>query len=289
MSENTQDNLLVDDAVKAEQQIAPENDTVAEEFFSQLDKQVMGETLDEQPLETAQPQQITSPQGNPEAEQQSTQGVDNLEKRYSDSSREAKRLNTRLNEIEPYMPLLNAMKEDPNLISHVRGYFEGGGSAPKSVKEQLGLDEDFVFDYDDALSDPASSSAKLFNATVDGVVQRRLGDFARKQSETSRIASEENEFKNKFRISEDKYVDLMDYAKTHKLTLEDVYYLKNRDNRDTQVAEGAKQEVINQMKNVRQMPTSIASAGNTQREEKSIDDSVFDKLLSEGTGLDKLM
>jgi len=81
----------------------------------------------------------------------------------------------------------------------------------------------------------------------------------------------------------------MDYAKTHKLTLEDVYYLKNRDNRDTQVAEGAKQEVINQMKNVRQMPTSIASAGNTQREEKSIDDSVFDKLLSEGTGLDKLM
>ena len=290
MSENTQDNLLVDDAVKAEQQIAPENDTVAEEFFSQLDKQVMGETLDEQPLETqAQPQQITSPQGNPEAEQQSTQNVDNLEKRYSDSSREAKRLNNRLNDLEPYMPLLNAMKEDPNLISHVRGYFEGGGSAPKSVKEQLGLDEDFVFDYDDALSDPASSSAKLFNATVDGVVQRRLGDFARKQSETSRIASEENEFKNKFRISEDKYVDLMDYAKTHKLTLEDVYYLKNRDNRDTQVAEGAKQEVINQMKNVRQMPTSIASAGNTQREEKSIDDSVFDKLLSEGTGLDKLM
>ena len=289
MSENTQDNLLVDDAERAEQQIAPENDAVAEEFFSQLDKQVMGETLDEQPLETAQPQQTTSHQENPVAEQQSTQNVDNLEKRYSDSSREAKRLNTRLNELEPYMPLLNAMKEDPNLISHVRGYFEGGGSAPKGIKEQLGLDEDFVFDYDDALSDPASSSAKLFNATVDGVVQRRLGDFAKKQSETSRRANQESAFKAKYDISDGAYTDLMDFAKGHTLTLEDVYYLKNRDNRDSQVANSTRQEVINQMKNVRQMPTSVASAGNTQREEKSVDDAVFDKLLSQGTGLDKLM
>ena len=290
MSENTQqDNLLEDDAIKQSNPVTPQNDTVAEEFFSELDKQVMGETL-EQPLETqAQPQQTTSLQGNPEAEQQSTQGVDNLEKRYSDSSREAKRLNNQLQELEPYMPLLNAMKEDPNLISHVRGYFEGGGSAPKSVKEQLGLDEDFVFDYDDALSDPASSSAKLFNATVDGVVQRRLGDFARKQSEQSRRASEEGTFKSKYNVSEEDYKDLMDYAKKHTLTLEDVYYLKNRDNRDSQVANNTRQEVINQMKNVRQMPTSVASAGNTQREEKSVDDAVFDKLLSEGTGLADLM
>jgi len=291
MSENTQDNLLVDDAERAEQQIAPEDNAVAEEFFSQLDKQVMGETL-EQPLETqAQPQQTTSPQENPEVEQQANPEMDvaNLEKRYSDSSREAKRLNNQLQELEPYMPLLNAMKEDPNLITHVRGYFEGGGSAPKGIKEQLGLDEDFVFDYDDALSDPNSSSAKLFNATVDGVVQRRLEDFARKQSETSRRASEESTFKSKYNISDGDYSDLMDYAKKHTLTLEDVYYLKNRDNRDTQVAEGARQEVIQQMKNVRQMPTSVASAGNTQREEKSVDDAVFDKLLSQGTGLDKLM
>ena len=287
MNEN-KDNLLVDDAERAEQQVAPEDNTVAEEFFSQLDKQVMGETL-EQPIETEAQEQTTSSQGNPEIEQQSTQDVDNLEKRYSDSSREAKRLNTRLRELEPYMPLLDAMKADPNLISHVRGYFEGGGSAPKSVKEQLGLDEDFMFDYDDALSDPNSESAKLFNATVDGVVQRRLNDFARQQSEQSRKASEESNFKQKFNVSEGDYADLMDYAKSHKLTLEDVYYLKNRDNRDTQVANNTREEVIQQMKNVRQMPTSIASSGNAQREEKSVDDAVFDKLLSQGTGLDELM
>ena len=289
MSENTQDNLLIDDAERAEQEVAPiENDTVAEDFFSQLDKQVMGDVIS-QPIEEAQEQQTTSPEGNPEVEQESTQEVDNLEKRYSDSSREAKRLNSQLKEIEPYMPLLNAMKEDPNLISHVRNYFEGGGSAPTSIKEQLGVDENFVFDYDEALSDPSSTSAKLFNATVDGVVQRRLGDFAKQQSMQSQKASQEAAFKQKHDVSEEDYNDLMDYAKSHKLTLEDVYYLKNRDNRDAKIAEDARQEVANQMKNVRQMPTSVASVGNAQKEEKSMDDVVFDKLLSQGAGLDELM
>mgnify|MGYP003133721087 CR=1 FL=1 len=284
---NTTDNLLEDDAVKAENSVTPQDDTVAEDFFSQLDKQVMGETLD-QPIQ-AQQEQV--PQQEPVQEQQAQPEMDvaNLEKRYSDSSREAKRLNTRLNDLEPYMPLLNAMKEDPNLVSHVRGYFEGGGSAPKSVKEQLGLDEDFMFDYDEAMSDPASQSAKLFNATVDGVVQRRLGDFAKQQSMQSRKASEESNFKAKYDVSEEDYEDLMDYAKSHKLTLEDVYYLKNRGNRDKVVANNTRNEVIQQMKNVRQMPTSVASAGNTQVEDKSLDDAVFDKLLSQGAGLDKLM
>ena len=287
--DNNKDNLLVDDAQRAESNnVTPtENDTVAEDFFSQLDRQVMGEVV-EQPDVEAQVEQ-TTPNQDPVAERNAEVNSVDWEKRYSDSSREAKRLNNQLQDLEPYMPLLNAMKEDPNLITHVRGYFEGGGSAPKSVKEQLGLDEDFVFDYDDALSDPNSQSAKLFNATVDGVVQRRLGDFARKQSEQSRRASEETAFKSQYNVSEEDYKDLMDYAKSHRLTLEDVYYLKNRNNRDQEVANNTRNEVIQQMKNVRQMPTSVASSGNAQREEKSVDDAVFDKLLSEGTGLDKLM
>ena len=287
--DNNKDNLLVDDAQRAESNnVTPtENDTVAEDFFSQLDRQVMGEVV-EQPDVEAQVEQ-TTPNQDPVAERNAEVNSVDWEKRYSDSSREAKRLNNQLQDLEPYMPLLNAMKEDPNLISHVRGYFEGGGSAPVSVKERLGLDEDFVFDYDDALSDPNSQSAKLFNATVDGVVQRRLGDFARKQSEQSRRASEETAFKSKYNVSEEDYNDLMDYAKSHRLTLEDVYYLKNRNNRDQEVANNTRNEVIQQMKNVRQMPTSVASSGNAQREEKSVDDAVFDKLLSEGTGLDKLM
>ena len=288
MSETNQDNLLVDDSEKVDTAVAPDDSQAAEDFFSQLDRQVMGDAI-VQPKE-AQPQQTTSQVENPVEEQMpASEDADNLEKRYSDSSREAKRLNHRLKEIEPYMPILDAMKEDPNLISHVRGYFEGGGSAPTNIKEQLGLDEDFVFDYDDALSQPDSSSAKLFNATVDGVVQRRLSDFARQQSEKSRKTSEEQAFKSKFDIKEEDYDDLMDYAKSHRLTLEDVYYLKNKGTRDDKVAGNAREEVIQQMKNVRSMPTSVASSGNTPKEDKSVDDVVFDKLLNTGTGLADLM
>jgi len=288
MSELKQDNLLADDSEKVDTAVAPDDSQAAEDFFSQLDRQVMGDAI-VQPNQ-AQPQQTTSQVENPVEEQMpASEDADNLEKRYSDSSREAKRLNTRLKEIEPYMPILDAMKEDPNLISHVRGYFEGGGSAPTNIKEQLGLDEDFVFDYDDALSQPDSSSAKLFNATVDGVVQRRLSDFARNQSEQSRKTSEEQAFKSKFNIKEEDYDDLMDYAKSHRLTLEDVYYLKNKGTRDDKVAGNAREEVIQQMKNVRSMPTSVASSGNTPKEDKSVDDVVFDKLLNTGTGLADLM
>ena len=290
MSEQKQDNLLADDSEKVDTAVAPDDSQAAEDFFSQLDRQVMGDAI-VQPKE-AQPQQTTSQQENPAVEQpvaSEESDVANLEKRYSDSSREAKRLNNRLKEIEPYMPILDAMKEDPNLISHVRGYFEGGGTAPTNIKEQLGLDEDFVFDYDEALTDPNSSSSKLFNATVDGVVQRRLSDFAQKQSEQSRRATEEQSFKSKFDISQDDYKDLMDYAKSHRLTLEDVYYLKNKESRDDKVAGNARDEVIQQMKNVRSMPTSVASSGNTPKEEKSVDDMVFDKLLNTGTGLADLM
>ena len=288
MSELKQDNLLADDSEKVDTAVAPDDSQAAEDFFSQLDRQVMGDAI-VQPNQ-AQPQQTTSQVENPVEEQMpASEDADNLEKRYSDSSREAKRLNTRLKEIEPYMPILDAMKEDPNLISHVRGYFEGGGSAPTNIKEQLGLDEDFMFDYDEALSKPDSSSAKLFNATVDGVVQRRLSDFARNQSEQSRKTSEEQAFKSKFNIKEEDYDDLMDYAKSHRLTLEDVYYLKNKGTRDDKVAGNAREEVIQQMKNVRSMPTSVASSGNTPKEDKSVDDVVFDKLLNTGTGLADLM
>jgi hypothetical protein len=100
-------------------------------------------------------------------------------KRYEDSSKEARNLNDRLNEIEPYTPLLDAMKKDPNLVTHVRGYFEGVGSTPSNLKERIGItDEDFVFDYDEGIEQPNSDSGRLLSVTIDGVVEKRFGEFA---------------------------------------------------------------------------------------------------------------
>jgi len=267
-------------------------ETGNEDFFDQLDRQVMGSALEGESNEQSSPTQVeqtTSQQENPVA----TEGVDsnyeNLEKRYSDSSREAKRLNTRIKELEPYLPVLDAMKEDPNLVSHVRDYFEGGGSAPKDLKSQLGIDEDFMFDYDDAISNPGSDSAKLFQATVDGVVQRRISEFANEQSTKNAKIADERKFRETYDVNDNDYNELVDFAKGHKLTLEDVYFLKNRENRDQTVAENARKEQVEQMKNARNgTPQSIASVGNESRTEQSLDDQVFDKLLGVGERLDKI-
>ena len=265
--------------------LPPETDTQKitkqDDFFDQLDRQVMGSALSE-PSESHPKQQVetTSPQENP---QNAEVDYDQLEKRYSDSSREAKRLNTRLKESEPYLPVLEAMKEDPNLVSHVRGYFEGGGSAPKSLKEELNLGEDFMFDYDDAVSDPNSDSAKLFQATVDGVVQKRIRQFSDEQSRQNQKLADEQDFRAKYQLTDGDYDDLVEFAKQKKLTLEDVYYLKNRESRDKSIADNVRQEQVQQYDRVRQgTPQSIASVGNEVREETSLDDQVFDQLLGVG-------
>tara|TARA_R100000656_G_scaffold52054_2_gene41567 strand:+ start:1671 stop:2546 length:876 start_codon:yes stop_codon:yes gene_type:complete len=290
MSEQQTDNLLADDDQKQEAPVV--DDSLAEDFFAQLDRQVMGDSLKPETQE-----QTTSQVENPvvshvaeeTVESDNTDNVATLEKRYSDSSREAKRLNNRLTEVEPYLPILDAMREDPNLVSHVRGYFEGGGTAPVSMKEKLGLDEDFVFDYDDAISTPNSDSAQLFNATIDGVVQKRLGEFAQNQTAKTRRLNEQSAFRTKHDMQDAEYDDLLDYAKSHKLSMEDIYYLKNRTDTNRRVAEQAKTEVVEQMRNVRSMPQSVAAAGNSQPIQQSDDDLVFDALLKEGAGLDALM
>ena len=145
------------------------------DFFAELDSSVNGGIIDSEYSQSTSQDLGDNTPASPSGVQQQSDS-DALQKRYSDSSREAKRLNGKLNELEPYMPILDAMREDPNLIQHVRNYFEGGGQAPESMSQNMELPEDFQFDPDDAFTDPKSDSAKVFGATVDGIVQRRLNN-----------------------------------------------------------------------------------------------------------------
>ena len=210
-------------------------------------------------------------------------GEHNWEKRYADSSVEARKLNTELKELEPYVPILNAMKQDPNLITHVRDYFEGGGKPPKSVKEQLGLDEDFIFDPDEAVSDGDSSSAKVLQSVIDGAVQRKLAGFAENQQKVAENKNTENSFKKQHNMSNEEWNEFIDYSKSRTLSLDDIYFLKNRDSRDSQVANSTRQEMKDQMQRVRNKPQSAARAGSQGTQQKSGDDNIFDSIL----GIDK--
>ena len=262
-------------------------------FFEALDTQVNGGIIDTPPsteqttsqeLENAG-QQFFREQQEKESPAEGQADVENLQKRYSDSSREAKRLNGKLSEIEPYMPILDAMREDPNLITHVRNYFEGGGQAPVSMKERLQLDEDFVFDPDEAMSKPDSDSARVLGATIDGVVQKRLNDTLAKQRNENQRLTKESEFRTKYNLSEEQWTTFVNFAKNKTLQLDDIYYLMNRGQREKQIAQNANQEVTNQMRKVQERPQSLASTGSAQEPQKSPDDSVFEEIL----GIDKTL
>lgn len=259
----------------------------SEDFFESLDNQVNGGILDE----PSQPTSVQSgnTQSSPNVEVQNEvpdSNLDTLQKRYSDSSREAKRLNSKLKELEPYMPILDAMREDPNLISHVRNYFEGGGQTPETLNQQLNLDEDFVFDADEAFSKPDSDSAKVLGATIDGVVQRRLSNVLQSQKQENAKMAKETQFKQKMNMSDEQWSQFTDFAKSKSLELEDIYYLMNRKNRDEQIADSARQEIHNKMREVQQQPTTIATQGSVAVE-KSSDDKVFDTILGSGSELEK--
>ena len=179
MTMNDTDNLEKALAVDAPPPSPEENSPTAEDFFGALDRQVNGgilEPADE--AATADNQNLSSATSQSSA--QTDEGSHNWEKRYKDSSSEAQRINSRLKEIEPYTPILDAMRKDPNLITHVQNYFSGDAKAP-NVKEQLGLDEDFIFDADEAVTDSNSDSAKVLRKMVDSQVESKVGRYAQAQ------------------------------------------------------------------------------------------------------------
>jgi len=254
------------------------NEDASSDFFEDLEQSVNSGIQEETELTQSTSENIGDNTPSSPSEVQPQDDNDVLQKRYSDSSREAKRLNGKLNELEPYMPILDAMREDPNLIQHVRNYFEGGGQAPQTMTEKLQLSEDFMFDADDAFGKPDSDSARVLGATVDGIVQQRLGQALKGQKAENQRLTKETTFRNKHEMSDEEWNDFVSYAKGKSLELDDIYYLKNRQNRDTKIADDARNKVATQMKKAQDQPRSLATAGSVPVE-KTQDDSVFDAIV----------
>ena len=130
------------------------------DFFDALEQDVNG-VVAQGGEGTQQTTQETRSESGPKAfmpkeTPNTSQGPNNVdwEKRYKDSSREAVKMATTLNQLKPFVPVLEAMKRDSGLVDHVRDYLKSGGSPDKSIKEKLKLDEDFEYDPNEAMSDP---------------------------------------------------------------------------------------------------------------------------------------
>ena len=278
-------------------QTSPDNSTNADsgggtdEFFDALDRSVNSAVMDETEG-TSQQEQVTQFVQQELPSDSDKKEVD-YEKRYKDSSREALKQRETLNQYEPFFPILDAMKNDPDLVGVVRDHLVNG-TAPKNMKEQLGLDEDFVFDSDEAMNDPESDSAKVFGTTVDRIVQKRLGDAQQQQQQQIAVAKkqqvmgqEKEAFMKAHNMSEDEFAAMSEAAKTRTLTLEDIHYILNRDKTRQNIDANARNDMLTQMKGVRNIPTSAASTNNSAQPSTETD-TVFNALLGQDGQLDDL-
>jgi len=265
-------------------------------FFEEVENAVNGGIQD--PFDTTEVTPPTSSGSEQVTHEQSSEGSKNdvdWEKRYKDSQKGAQRMNEELKNLKPFVPVLNAMKEDSGLVQHVRDYFEGGGAPAKSVQERLGLSEDFVYDQSEAIENPDSDSAKVFNAHIDSMVQGRVNDVLGKEKQKAQMTQrqisqkrQEVDFKKKHKMSDDDFGQLVEKAKSHILTLDDVHYLVNRDQANQNVANSTKADMLNQMKNVRDIPATASGANSQSDGKSSFEDEVFDTLLGSDGNIDNL-
>ena len=270
-----------------DEQSIPESfisDDSAEDFFGQLEQEVNGGIVDDlnETSEDKVNQSDNTQVVEESAEEAQQEDIETLKKRYADSSAEGKRLNNRLSELEPYLPILDEMRKDPNLVSHVKGYFEGGGQTPQSMVEKMNLGEDFVFDPDEAVSNPNSDSAKVLSATIDGVVQRKLSNEMAKQKQQFSVDKQISEFRQKHEMNDAEWNEFKQFADNQKLSLDDIYYLKNRGQREDNIARTASESAVKKIRDTQQRPKSLATKGST-KVETSEEGQIFDAIM----GIDK--
>ena len=283
--------------LEAMEQDNPQASGSSEDFFNAIEAQVNGAVVDDNqspqdnpPVQSDPAMQVTHAQV---PETPTDQEVD-WEKRYRDSSREATRMRQELNRLEPFVPVLDVMAQDSGLVDTVKDYLEGGGKPAKNIQEQLGLDEDFIFDAEEAMNNPGSDSAKVFNAQVDKIVSQRVDSSMQAQSKQTqqhqaktKMKTDAKAFMERHGMSEEEFSGMMSDSRNRQLTLDDIYYLLNKDKSSSNVARATQQGIVNQMKNVQNLPTSVAGI-NTPRAEVSATDTAFDAILDHGTSLDDI-
>jgi hypothetical protein len=266
-------------------------DTGSDGFFDSLEQQVNGQVYDDE--SSSQPEQVTQQEADPRVT--GNEEVDwrieaeNLKQRYSDSSREAQRLKAELDqtqELTKFRPLIEHLKNDPAAVDALRNHLSG--------QAQPQFDEDFVFDAHEAVTDPDSDSSKalkqMIDMEADKRVNARLQQVEQKAAQTQaqqRLVSEVDAFKQKTGMNDTQFEEMQNWAQSRELTLEDIYYLKNKGTAAQNVANNTKQEMLNQMRNVQNIPTS-ASNVNSAPEQRSPDDAVFDILKGMDEGAENL-
>jgi len=289
----------------SEQVVEEVMDTMVEDsnadFFDALETQVNG-AIQDAPAEQAEiqgsvPEQVTPEMDTGSREVPQTPNWEDesnpYKVRYSDSSRENTRIKAKNDKLEPYESLINVLEQDAELVDVVRGYLDKG--TKPDMKQSLDLGDDFVFDMDEAISDPNSKSAEVLNTMVDKRADKRVGDRitaerqkAQQAAQKRNLQSQTKQFVDANKMTKDEFSELSKWAQTHQLSWDDINFLKNRDKANAKIANNSKQEVLDQMKTVQSVPATASTAGGENPGERDHNDSIFDLIQKADNNLDNV-
>ena len=256
-------------------------------FFDDLEKQVNKGIYDEVDISNTTAKEQATPLSK---EVSKSNGIDYesddnpYKKRYSDSSREAQKLSEAAKDNAQYDAIINVMKKDPRLVDTVKDYLEHGPKE-KSLKEEIGIPDDFVFDPDDAFSDPKSPSAQVFDKAVDRVVNDRLKHTETKVAKTlsardakAKTRDEAYKWMTENNVSEGEFEDMMKKATNYKIGYDDIFFLLNKDKVKNNISKSTKQGMAEQMENVRSIPQTASGTGSADVSDITEEDRIFNNI-----------
>lgn len=199
-----------------------------------------------------------------------------LQKQYTDSSTEAQRLNQEVNTLKPLVPILERARTNPEHVAKILSALNE--ETPVSIRERLGLDDEFEFDANSAVMDPSSDSGKVFYETINSVIRAQVGSALEKQNDVLQRQLEEERFKSKHKMSDKEWEEYKEFANQKRLELDDILYLKNREKIEETISRKAAEETLNKLKQNRGRSISLAAIGG-QESGPDDDISIFNKVF----------
>ena len=182
--------------------------------------------------------------------------------------------------------MIDYLGANPSGVEVLKEHINNGSDLTK----QFG--DDFVFDSQEAVTDPKSNSAKALKQMINQEADKRVNSRFQAQAKQSQVQNAQlqqdqqiADFVQRTGMGEEDLNKMQEWASQRELTMDDIYYLMNRENVANNVANNTKQEMLGQMKAVRDIPMSASNA-NSAPDSKSPDDAVFDILkgLDDGAG-----
>ena len=202
-----------------------------------------------------------------------------LEKKLGNNSEAV----AKLREVEPVLPLLEALINDENFLDMAERYFNDPIAQREALMKSLGIEEGYQFDLDEALSNPSSKDAKILQKLQKGQTKKSAP-----QQQNSTLSPEAKaEFMTKYNMDESSFNSFIDQSKTKKLTLDDVYLILNKDEIIKKAKEDATKEAL---ANVRAQRSNAMSVGKSKSSKggsnvKSAEDTFIDALIGSSIGL----